>query len=717
MSNIKFSNGLILNGFNLYQHADNIIYPTSFDLEEIQKSTKNSTLYYYSTDPFVKNNDIYVYHQNTALATDNVAVYKKTDKDDRWTHLVSIEGAVNTIKDYNVNSNENYKYRIFFNPDNSTESTYIDMENYIHYRQPYWTLCDLIYDIDKGIYIPSDTTLIFKHNMQAGSVSDNLQIVKYDTLSRYGKIIHSKQNYDTGNVSCLLGDMQVVQHIENGNKIEINDCNQISDLLEKHNNYYRKKNLTNSSNNYEYEVYSDDLSDGYIYLPNVTNDYQYYKCIGYDAYSQYNLLTEEPSNWQTQYQNYYIKDEMEQYLQIQTPPSISFKENNYYELICEAYKNQRGFKINDISQQEDGVHYTLDSRYGIETNDICYITFKDPKDEEQKTLEAGQVVNINDYDYTKSIIILDRTNNDILNIDVDAQDVYLFIEDKPLIGSHNIGYKLLNTKPNNWEQGYTEYYIDNVDRLYNLKDFILDARDIDQYTIMDGIIKVEGDFWVGDNISISINNLTLDQEYSISLTNGKGEHLPFYLMFFYGNGMTSLGDQEYIPDGQYNFKANEESACVHIMYRFPNNYDFINDLDRPLSATVDLRFDFKPSSLNDTVSYQIQDSQSPCCQLLIPFFTDMFYELEQYKISLWNALPYSYMYLSTKEGIEQWRKIMHSGNYKLLKSPNGQSWIVDINNATNFEVNYNSTSYPATINFDWQEVAPIKQNTIVKWSD
>ena len=60
------------------------------------------------------------------------------------------------------------------------------------------------------MYIPSDTLFLLKNNLNIGTINDNLNIIKYNTLGMFGRVIHIQQKYDTGNISCLIGDIKAV---------------------------------------------------------------------------------------------------------------------------------------------------------------------------------------------------------------------------------------------------------------------------------------------------------------------------------------------------------------------------------------------------------------------------------------------------------------------------------------------------------------------------
>jgi hypothetical protein len=49
-----------------------------------------------------------------------------------------------------------------------------------------------------------------KNNLEPGSISDNLSIIKYNTLGKYGVMIQNQQKFDTGSMSCIIEDFMFV---------------------------------------------------------------------------------------------------------------------------------------------------------------------------------------------------------------------------------------------------------------------------------------------------------------------------------------------------------------------------------------------------------------------------------------------------------------------------------------------------------------------------
>ena len=71
--------------------------------------------------------------------------------------------------------------------------------------------------------------------------------------------------------------------------------------------------------------------------------------------------------------------------------------------------------------------------------------------------------------------------------------------------------------------------------------------------------------------------------------------------------------------------------------------------------------------------------------------------------------------MNVNDSLIKWRECLSNGKLKLLKSPNGQSWVASISDKNTLEVQYNAPRYPSTINFTWQEVLDKDQISIIKW--
>jgi hypothetical protein len=85
-----------------------------------------------------------------------------------------------------------------------------------------------------------------------------------------------------------------------------------------------------------------------------------------------------------------------------------------------------------------------------------------------------------------------------------------------------------------------------------------------------------------------------------------------------------------------------------------------------------------------------------------------------YKISE-VSVNSEYRIYTTADKLYAWRDCVSNKKLKLLKAPNGLTWVVSISDQNTLDVNWQSSDFPATINFNWQEVADRKKISIIKW--
>ena len=78
-----------------------------------------------------------------------------------------------------------------------------------------------------------------------------------------------------------------------------------------------------------------------------------------------------------------------------------------------------------------------------------------------------------------------------------------------------------------------------------------------------------------------------------------------------------------------------------------------------------------------------------------------------YQERLRSKDPNDFVHLSSNQAIDminQWRNLCYSGRPKLLKSPKGDIYIVQITNSQS-TAQYTWSKMPDTISFDWTEIA------------
>jgi hypothetical protein len=84
-------------------------------------------------------------------------------------------------------------------------------------------------------------------------------------------------------------------------------------------------------------------------------------------------------------------------------------------------------------------------------------------------------------------------------------------------------------------------------------------------------------------------------------------------------------------------------------------------------------------------------------------------------VNPWRPVSRIHTIFNNIDKMNAWRNCLSNGKLKLLKAPNGQKWIVKISDQNTLDIVWNSSQYPATINFKWQEVLDINKISIIKW--
>ncbi len=203
------------------------------------------------------------------------------------------DGNVPIIIDYSICNTNAYKYEVYLeavNNDNGNIYRYLLILNeYVRPMFKTWSICDLDFVTANNIvqygatdshyeFIPNTKVFSIKNNVEIGEISDNLNIITYNTLGQFGRIIQNKQRFDSGSISCMISDMQEHQKLKdckNITKIDLTgkNINNVSRYINDNIEYYNK-------NNYLYVVNADQ-STYYMY-----NGYQWV-LVG----SQYALFT------------------------------------------------------------------------------------------------------------------------------------------------------------------------------------------------------------------------------------------------------------------------------------------------------------------------------------------------------------------------------------------------------------------------------------------
>ena len=225
MAKITFNQNVDFCGFNLGNK--NITYPLDqSDVLSVENATQNSLVYSFVNDLLHEDNKIYGRYKSTALSKDKFVLYRQTINDNVKSYMATISNVTDGFYDYNVANGQKYKYIVEASSTNSSApSVSLELDCYLNPYWKYWSICDIEknYEVSENssqeVYTPSDTVFIIKNNVNIGAINDNLNIIKYNTLGKFGKTISNQQKYDSGNISCLISDMMGYQDTRSNNKI------------------------------------------------------------------------------------------------------------------------------------------------------------------------------------------------------------------------------------------------------------------------------------------------------------------------------------------------------------------------------------------------------------------------------------------------------------------------------------------------------------------
>lgn len=146
-------------------------------------------------EDIVYNNNLMIYkYDNISPKWDYVATIDNTDTQVIMDYNIRNDNAYQYVavgSDYDDNNNIN-KYKFYkFNPAKTCFNTYIISD---------------IYKIKDGFYEVGESWNL-KYNLENSDVTSNFGVTQHDTMGRYGTVTYDKKNYDSGTITCLLGDI------------------------------------------------------------------------------------------------------------------------------------------------------------------------------------------------------------------------------------------------------------------------------------------------------------------------------------------------------------------------------------------------------------------------------------------------------------------------------------------------------------------------------
>ena len=135
------------------------------------------------------------------------SVYREDNNSGVVNKVVSISNGSLGTYDYNIANNNTYRYYIYQDEEEVSSLPNISDNMTTHWQE--WSITDIARDPDDPNLFHADVQNIWKLylNLDSGTLTNNMNKTVYPNLTRYPKISLGKQNYATGSITCLLGEI------------------------------------------------------------------------------------------------------------------------------------------------------------------------------------------------------------------------------------------------------------------------------------------------------------------------------------------------------------------------------------------------------------------------------------------------------------------------------------------------------------------------------
>lgn len=181
---------------------------------DTQATINSTTGYYYSPEwdgntlllaPFTDN----INGGNIVSLTDSVVawqIYRTTPDSPSLQFIARVPAFQSRVLDFGVTNNNTYSYTIFAETENYISAP-MPQQGYIQTDWDSWSLTGLKESTVDGLYYVTNEVWIFNSNLESGSIQSNIDKYTFEPFTQYPKISSGKRNYDTGNISALLGNI------------------------------------------------------------------------------------------------------------------------------------------------------------------------------------------------------------------------------------------------------------------------------------------------------------------------------------------------------------------------------------------------------------------------------------------------------------------------------------------------------------------------------
>ena len=157
----------------------------------------------------------------------NFFIYRKTPAQNYYNYIGNLKGSSFTFSDFGVNASEYYHYLATIEKkDTEGNIEYVSYENIIdgqpRYLQATWdkfSLHDIIFDNENQSYYVSGSTWLLYCNVESNEITQRTSVTSWDTLGQYNKVSVGQRNFDSGTLTCLLGEVKEYEIYDQNNNL------------------------------------------------------------------------------------------------------------------------------------------------------------------------------------------------------------------------------------------------------------------------------------------------------------------------------------------------------------------------------------------------------------------------------------------------------------------------------------------------------------------
>lgn len=157
----------------------------------------------------------------------NFFIYRKTPAQSYYNYIGNLKGSSFTFSDFGINANEYYHYLATIEKkDTEGNVEYVSYENIVNgqprYLQAKWdkfSLHDIIFDNDNQLYNVSGPTWLLYCNVESNEITQRTSVTSWDTLGQYNKVSVGQRNFDSGTLTCLLGEVKEYEIYDQNNNL------------------------------------------------------------------------------------------------------------------------------------------------------------------------------------------------------------------------------------------------------------------------------------------------------------------------------------------------------------------------------------------------------------------------------------------------------------------------------------------------------------------